>query len=124
MCSPFLTIEEMKHFPSLDDLDSLSYGQDLNKWGLCQNSRGELAFRLQSEEWFLQMPLSEIGEHAFNMYGPEYDAENIVVYYEEGRPKVLGRPTICAPNIQLVELCEYQEALTVPFAPQVPYTRQ
>ena len=82
MSMTYLSTEVLAHYPSLQVLYDQCKGGDPANYGLCQNDKGEIAFRKVNEEWFLHESIITLTIVALERYGVDCDFEDIVIYYE------------------------------------------
>ncbi len=86
MGKAYLDENELKQFPTIQELNSKMGKWDSDVWGMCYHQRiGDIAFTSSFQEgWGLWHSMEEIYAEAHTKYGEDYKPENIRFMYFVG----------------------------------------
>lgn len=81
MGKAFLTLRELRQFPTIEKLMRGSDGEDTSLWGMCVNVDGEISFGKSTPEWKLVKTVSSIFAETALHFGGKFSPDDLLFFY-------------------------------------------
>lgn len=105
MGKAYLTLQELRQFPTLQKLIEGCEGKDSDLWGLCKNDAGDISFGEAAEGWVLLVNLDGLFDCASLQCGEDTTTSDVVLFYAV---EILQKEEVC---FEFIVLSNYEETI-------------